>query len=268
MDPEEHRGFVVRPFRPADTPQIHALLLEGLLYGPDSPCTIALHRNLNTRISYLTYAGLSLGILAILISRSSVTRLTGVLLCAISLALFFSIRRSITNMFLDVCATARGTDLADIAAFYGVPLPEDRAQIPRRAGRGGFWVAAIELPYEQHKSSEVIGCLGLAGYIDASTDELRRMFVGMHHRRRGVATQLLRTALNHARRFGPPLETLELETSEFQIGARRLYGKHGFSVIETRAMGMGIMSKMLMLRFRLDHPVAKERASVFPSHRE
>ncbi|KAJ6459177.1 hypothetical protein C8R47DRAFT_994759 [Mycena vitilis] len=274
MDPEEHRDFVVRLFQPGDTPRIHALIFEGLISGPDSPCTIALRRNLCARISCMTYASLSLGFLVIYAARSSVTRFTGGLLCAISLAFFFSIRRSITNMFLDVCATACSTDLSDIAASYTVPLPGDGAHNPRRAGQGGFWVAAIEQPYGQHKSSEVVGCLGLGALLwfllyYPLTGELRRMFVGMHYRRRGVATQLLITALDHARRFGPPLETLELETSEFQSGAQELYERRGFRVIETRVMGMGIMSKISMLRFRLDHPLAdKDRALVLRSPRE
>jgi ribosomal protein S18 acetylase RimI-like enzyme len=76
------------------------------------------------------------------------------------------------------------------------------------------------------------------------------MFVSMHHRRRGIGSQLIDVALDHVRRLRPPLETLELETSELQLVAQRLYEKHGFRLVGTRVMRMGVLSSLTMLRFR------------------
>lgn len=76
------------------------------------------------------------------------------------------------------------------------------------------------------------------------------MFVSIHHRRRGIGSQLIDVALDHVRRLRPPLETLELETSELQMAAQRLYEKHGFCLVETRVMRMGVLSSLTMLRFR------------------
>ncbi|KAJ7868687.1 acyl-CoA N-acyltransferase [Mycena leptocephala] len=261
--------FIVRRFQPKDAPQVHALLVEGLVYGPDSPRNTALRRNLNSGVSCATYAGFVLGLGCICSCRSSFFQLVGIALCIVSLALFLFVRRSITNMFLDVCATARTTDLADIAAFYTVPQPADRAQIASKHGPSGFWVAV--LASAGHPSSQVVGFLGLGmSHIiyksrinptssppadcqkDAasSSGELRRMFVSMNHRRRGIGSQLISVALDHVRRLSPPLETLELETSELQLVAQRLYEKHGFRLVGTRVMRMGVLSSLTMLRFR------------------
>jgi hypothetical protein len=56
--------------------------------------------------------------------------------------------------------------------------------------------------------------------------------------------------LDHAQRLAPLLETLELEISEFQPGARRLYEKHGFSLVETRVIPTKPLFSFNVLRLR------------------
>jgi hypothetical protein len=56
--------------------------------------------------------------------------------------------------------------------------------------------------------------------------------------------------LDHAQRLAPLLETLELEMSEFQPGARRLYEKHGFSLVETRFIPTKSLFSFNVLRLR------------------
>ncbi|KAJ7766981.1 hypothetical protein DFH07DRAFT_736956 [Mycena maculata] len=55
--------------------------------------------------------------------------------------------------------------------------------------------------------------------------------------------------MDHARGRSPPLETLDLETSEFQPGARKLYEKHGFSVVGSHVMRTGPLFSMKVFRF-------------------
>ncbi|KAF7328525.1 hypothetical protein MVEN_02539900 [Mycena venus] len=159
-------------------------------------------------------------------------------------------RRTITRMFVHFCATARETDMADIPHSYEVPLSVDGIHLPLEQGPAGFWVAAIESP--DRKTSEVVGYLGLDYHAnpDPSSGELRRMIVSVNHRRRKIASLLITASIDHARRHAPPLETLDLETTEFQPGARKLYENHGFSVVGTRIMRMGPLFSMTVLRLR------------------
>ncbi|KAJ7893360.1 hypothetical protein B0H14DRAFT_2559770 [Mycena olivaceomarginata] len=86
--------FIIRQFQPRDTPQVHALMLEGLVYGS----------------------------FWILFGPDNVHRLGGAALCVPSAAPFFYSRWSITNFFLEVCAIALKADLADITAAYKLSL--------------------------------------------------------------------------------------------------------------------------------------------------
>ncbi|KAJ7835099.1 acyl-CoA N-acyltransferase [Mycena olivaceomarginata] len=236
--------FIIRQFQPKDTPQVHALMSEGLVHGADSPCNVALRRNVGSRIACICYTLFALGVW-MLSGASSLSRAGGIAICISSAALFFYARWSIKNFFLEVCAIALKADLADITAAYKLS-----PHIYPKPDPNGFWVAVSETS-GQH-CSQVIGFLGLEYPVreDPSSAELRRMFISMHHRRRGVASQLIRTALSHAQQFNPPLRTLVLETSEFQLAAQRLYEKHGFVFAERRVMRMGLLSSVSMLRFR------------------
>ncbi|KAJ6459969.1 hypothetical protein C8R45DRAFT_778405, partial [Mycena sanguinolenta] len=154
----------------------------------------------------------------------------GAALCLCSITLFLCVRWSITIFFEEVCSSAFKTDLADIAAAYKFPPLINRTQFQSKGELSTFWVAVLENP--KHNRSQVIGFLGLDYQLlgDPSSAELRRMFVSMHHRRRGVGSQLIRVAVAHVQRFAPPLTTLVLETSELQPAARALYEKHGFAL--------------------------------------
>jgi ribosomal protein S18 acetylase RimI-like enzyme len=85
---------------------------------------------------------------------------------------------------------------------------------------------------------------------DSSSGELRRMIVSMRHRRRRIASLLITATIDHARRHAPPLETLDLETTEFQPGARKLYEKHGFAVVGSRIIRMGPLVSATVFRLR------------------
>ncbi|KAJ7747805.1 acyl-CoA N-acyltransferase [Mycena metata] len=242
------RDFIVRPFQPSDTPNIHALLVECLVSAPDSVRNAALGRSF---ISFARYTACGLGLL--LLPRWDLDQfhlpVGGVAICLISMALFLVERRSITATFLSECKTAQNTDLADIAAFYKVSLgdPSERNR-PQILGPSGFWVAALE---SKGETSQVVGCLGLDCHrrADELRGELRRMFVSRHYRRHGIGFRLLSEVISHARGFTTLPMTMELETSELQLAAQSLYKKHGFSVVGTRVIPMGRLSPLSMFRF-------------------
>ncbi|KAJ7142368.1 hypothetical protein C8R44DRAFT_865719 [Mycena epipterygia] len=220
-------------FRKEDAEQVHALLLEGLVYAADSPRNVALRRYL-----YLLASLLVLTFLLLLVSIHPSTHRAGLLgalivLCGAAGCAY--IYRSITQFFLHLCTAARATDIADISATYGVPLPG------QTQSSGAFWVAVDET------TTRVVGCVGLK-YDPRASGTLRRMFVSAGHRRRGIGSMLLVAAMAHARCISPELE-LELETSEFQDAARRLYERHGFRLAGTRVMWLGAGLPMRMVRF-------------------
>ncbi|KAJ7240635.1 acyl-CoA N-acyltransferase [Mycena haematopus] len=237
--------IIIRQFQPRDADQIHAMLVEGLVYGPESPRNVAHRRNFVSRISCLAYLGSALGLGCWRYSTNPVLRVAGGALVLGATVLFFYKRRAITKLFLHFCANARVTDMADISRSYGVPLSAEGMQ-----GPGGFWVAAIESP--DHKTSEVVGYLGLDYHAnsDPSSGELRRMIVSVQHRRRRIGSLLIVAALAHARLHTPPLASLDLETSEFQPGARKLYEKHGFSLVGARIMHIGPLFSARVIRMR------------------
>ncbi|KAJ6458933.1 acyl-CoA N-acyltransferase [Mycena vitilis] len=247
--PRASGDIIIRRFQPRDAAQVHAMLVEGLVYGPESPHNTAQQRSFTSRVSRVAYLGFALGI-ACLWRNTLAFRITGAALCLGAVAVFLHMRHSIRKVFNGFCATARETDMADIPTTYDVPISLDGVHSPTTQGPGAFWVAAIESPVG--KSSEVVGYLGLdyRAIADPSFGELRRMIVSMKHRRRGIGSLLITAALDHARRHAPPYETLDLETTEFQPGARKLYENHGFVLVGTRIVRMGPLFSMTVLRLR------------------
>ncbi|KAJ7240645.1 acyl-CoA N-acyltransferase [Mycena haematopus] len=238
--PRPDGNIIIRQFQPKDADQVHAMLLEGVIYGPESPHNVAQRRNFLSRISCLAYLGFTLGLGCYLCSTNPAFHAAGGALVIGATALFFLRRHSITKLWVHFCATAQATDMADIPRTYEVPLSADGTIPP--PGPGGFWVAAIESP--DHKTSEVVGYLGL----DPSSGELRRMTVSAHHRRRKIGSLLLTAALTHARLHTPALTTLFLQTSEFQPGARKLYENYGFSLVGSRIMSISPLFAMTVIR--------------------
>ncbi|KAJ6611243.1 acyl-CoA N-acyltransferase [Mycena sp. CBHHK59/15] len=243
--PRPTNDIVVRQFRPEDAEQIHTMLVEGLVYGHDSPCNTARQRYLFRPVSYAAYTAIALGALLFAHTLPAVPNATlkavGALLALSGAALILYIRSSATAGFLAFCATARATDMADINASYGVPR---LGEPPETQGPAGFWVAAI--------GTEVVGYLGLdyTASPDPASGELRRMIVSTRHRRRGIGTLLIAAAVAHARTHSPPLRELDLETTEFQPGAQTLYAGMGWARIGERWIIMGKVVRVRVFRYR------------------
>ena len=84
-------------------------------------------------------------------------------------------------------------------------------------GGGGFWLAWWEDDLAGH-----IGAQDLGGVI-----ELRHMYVGADYRRRGIATCLVQTLLDHCKTQS--IKAIELWTKMDGLG-RRLYEQMGFKI--------------------------------------
>jgi RimJ/RimL family protein N-acetyltransferase len=87
-------------------------------------------------------------------------------------------------------------------------------------GRGGFLVASL--------GGEPVGC-GAIRRVDASTGEIKRMFVAPAFRGRRIGARLLAALEDQARRLG--LTRIVLETGTRQAEALGLYGRAGYVVI-------------------------------------
>ncbi|KAJ7642248.1 acyl-CoA N-acyltransferase [Roridomyces roridus] len=239
--PRQGGDIIVRQFKPSDAPQVHAMLIEGLVYGPESPRNTALRRSVTSLQAILAYIAFALGLMTLSCSRRDV-RIVGGTLCTASLLFLLYLWRAIHNLFVNFCINARNTDMADIAKSY--EIPDD---IGAEQGPGAFFVAVIESTEE----SEVVGYLGLDYHAndDPTSGELRRMIVSPRHRRRKIGSLLINAAMAHARSRSPPLLTMDLETTEFQPGAQKLYTRHGFAVVGSRIMRLGVV-QATVFRFR------------------
>ncbi|KAJ7108395.1 hypothetical protein C8R43DRAFT_1044223 [Mycena crocata] len=168
--PRAHGDIIIRQFQPRDTAQVHAMLYEGLIYGPESPRNTALRRNLTSRISCACYATFLLGAGCVGLSQHTHTtstaltrtilKLGGGALCLGATLLFAYVRRTITGVFMHFCNTACRTDMADITASYEIPAEGEEV----KQGPAGFWVAVVEAP-DGKEEEEVVGYLGLGASI-------------------------------------------------------------------------------------------------------
>lgn len=88
-------------------------------------------------------------------------------------------------------------------------------------GRGGFYLAWL--------GGQPAGC-GALRLIDATTAEIKRMYVRPPLRGRGIAARLLARLETEARRLGA--RRMVLETGERQFESMALYRRAGFTAIE------------------------------------
>jgi putative acetyltransferase len=133
--------------------------------------------------------------------------------------LFITVNRLLSKKIL----RGRGCNLRDaFEAYIERALAEEIDRITAYYGerKGGFWVAI--------ENDKLIGTFGLER---ASPDamELRRMYVDLSARRRGIARQMLRFAEDECRQR--KVLKLELSTSELQNAALALYKNAGYHLV-------------------------------------
>jgi GNAT superfamily N-acetyltransferase len=118
---------------------------------------------------------------------------------------------------------------AEISALYpGSPIHGiDAAEFEHA---GGYFVLARD-------SHNALGCGGFWP-IDRDCAEIKRMFVRMDARRRGIARQILRHLESEVCRRG--FRSIVLETGRDNAGARALYVSEGYTEIPSYRGCVGI----------------------------
>ncbi|KAJ6532875.1 acyl-CoA N-acyltransferase [Mycena vulgaris] len=227
----------IRQYRPSDFPQIRALLFEGFVTSQGSVALVAQRRFLIKPPSLIAYllGGIGLGLLSRSRSWTSPTAGAGALLCAAGLALLTAIQRAIPKAMAAFCEQALAADMRDISAHYGAPAVFFVAAQPRDGTK--------EKAEATDGEEEVVGYVGLE-YLpekDPHTAEVRRMIVAAAHRRRGIAVRLMRAVITHGETI-PGLRAIELGTSEYQDGARRLYEQLGWVVFHVETVWERLVS--------------------------
>ncbi|KAJ7582327.1 acyl-CoA N-acyltransferase [Mycena floridula] len=145
----------------------------------------------------------------------------------------------------DYCQACLQEDLKDIPRHYKlapkvdklvvnreIPLSQNDDLQPMTAS--GFWVAEM--------GSRVVGMVALDQASDKPEVELRRMSVLASYRGRGIASQLIKTIVDHATKH--KMTSIFLSTSTMQPGAIAMYKKYGWSykqILEVfRVAGMDV----------------------------
>ncbi|KAJ7610115.1 acyl-CoA N-acyltransferase [Roridomyces roridus] len=228
-------SYYVRPCRPSDSPQIRALFLEAFATGEGSVASVGRRRFLTQPASLIAYllGGMGLGV-GFVSGPSARGRWTGALICTAAIALFAGVRYYITREMLAFCDGVMREDLGDIGEYYRAPAM--------------FWVAVQ--PKENEGEEQVIGGVGLdySPEKDAKTAHVRRMIVSPNHRRRGIAGQLMQVLIDYADSI-PTLRDLDLETSDLQPGARRMYEGLGWRVFAEERAG-NFLGTVVIRQFR------------------
>ena len=133
---------------------------------------------------------------------------------------------------------------------FVAPDPYDAASFTTPGS--AFWVARIE--------GSGAGSIALARSAGSTTAELDVLYVAPDHRRRGVASALLTTLLDHAQRTGVHL--IRLRAGSPQPEALAFYRDAGF--VPTRALrplGRGSDGGLLRARAAGDGPVVIRRGA-------
>lgn len=154
-------------------------------------------------------------------------------------------RNSLIEMILAI-----QQDEFDLPITYGQQTDLHDIQAAYRIGVGQFWVAQAS----NSMPDLVVGSVGLH---DMGTDRrgkrigaVRKMFVRQGNRgggEAGVATQLLKTLEEHARRHG--INELFLGTTDVFKAAHRFYEKHGYTQIDPERLPLVFVRLAVDTRF-------------------
>ncbi|KAJ7615546.1 acyl-CoA N-acyltransferase, partial [Roridomyces roridus] len=182
-------------------------------------------------IAYLL-GGVGLG-MGVVSGPSTRWRWTGTLVCTAGIALFAGVRYYITREMLGFCDEVMRGDLGDIGEYYKAPAM--------------FWVAVQS---RENGGEEVIGGVGLdySPEKDTRTAHVRRMIVSPKHRRRGIAARLMQVWIDYAESI-PALREFDLETSDLQPGARRMYERLGWRAFAEERAG-NFLGTVVIRQFR------------------
>eukprot|EP00668_Euglena_longa_P034013 GGOE01043725.1.p1 GENE.GGOE01043725.1~~GGOE01043725.1.p1 ORF type:complete len:250 (-),score=61.87 GGOE01043725.1:150-899(-) len=222
--------IVVRPYTPADEATVHHIFSAGMM-SIVTPLWRGMYRKraLLPILSCIPPA-------AVLLATRTVMHFSKWPLCLLSaLAVPSLLWLWVHHMLQRYIHMSLREDLKDIATFYSAS----------GAGPGSmFWVACAARDEEEGKEGlpptmEVIGTVGLERK-SAQEAELRRMSVRAEYQGCGVAQQLCRALLDHAKQSG--FETVVLSTSSGQPPAMALYEKMGWKEDRVTSVFLGLFS--------------------------
>lgn len=138
---------------------------------------------------------------------------------------------AVQDLFTMVNRLLAPIDLQDSFENYiASSITEEIGRIPDyyREHQGSFWVAT--------SADRLVGMYGLEA-AGESEMELRRMYVSLEFRRKGIARQMLDHAEDHCRSSG--ISTLHLSTSELQPAALSLYRTAGYQLLREEVAETG-----------------------------
>ncbi|KDR82122.1 hypothetical protein GALMADRAFT_240645 [Galerina marginata CBS 339.88] len=224
----------IRPYRYSDTEEIHELFRTSMTSGDGSPRRAAMRARWSSPLSYALYATTALGFLSYAWFPSIYSRYIGLALSIFGLSTICIRLYSLHCAFIKFRQNALTGDLGNIADRYGmVPEPQTEKQNGHDSdylvskSKNCFWVAEAVGELEGGKP-EVVGYVGID--VNANSDEtsaeLRRLVVSPKCRRRGIAGQLIKVSIAHARLHN--IKSIYLTTSAYHTSAIDLYRKFGW----------------------------------------
>lgn len=172
---------------------------------------------------------------------------------ALTAAYFWYRQRKVHEMFQIYMKDALENDLNDVPTIFGL-RSHDGSPECFPSGSSGFWIA--------EEGEKIIGFVGLREYQsllyslsnsqtfisetgvseEERIGEVRRMVVSPSHRRRGVGKKLMDAVDKHAKANG--IAALELTTSDYNVGALKMYNKCGWR-LKRRRIYEGILLHVL-----------------------
>ncbi|TFK35524.1 acyl-CoA N-acyltransferase [Crucibulum laeve] len=260
------RELRIRPYRDADSDEVQRLFYTAMGTGPGSPYRLALHALPYQPAAYVTYAVFGS---ALLLFNKPSFRLLGFGLSLGAGTAFFLYRRYLFKACMDYCQSCLDSDLADIGGHYGmrdnpaifhdemgaVEVAKEPPEIlsSARSCSNRFWVVEDLSQPQEGQRNAIIGSVGLDGSNceDPSVAEMRRMVVSPYHRRRGIGALLVRTVLDHARKYN--ISTILLTSTTYQPGAIKMYANFGWKPTGKKIL-LDRVTNMYLMKFKLDLP--------------
>ncbi len=197
--------IVVRPYQPADVPQIKKLFVSGI-----RSLRPALYK-----LFFRSYIGIAFWTLLAVARLYLKVKLSWLVAAGLSWAvgLWWYVEHSVNGYTTSSCES----DLSDIEGVY-------------IKNRGTFLVATL--------AGQLVGIV--AGEVKNDHQlELRRMSVSSQYQKKGIASKLLVALDAFAHKEG--IETIFLTCTSEQYAAHALYKRNGFRLVKTKRMGfMGL----------------------------
>ncbi|KAH8828850.1 hypothetical protein DL96DRAFT_1595784 [Flagelloscypha sp. PMI_526] len=199
-----------RVYQPRDQPGLVALFRRGML-GPGSGARFALKHTLRQSLTHYAGPAIAGSSLIAFISKSKTFQLIGVSTALLSIPAVAFYQGFVWNCFVQYMNGCLKTDMKDICKSYHLSRSNDESDEYAAVGPSGFWVALTD-------TGKVVGCeytLTLLSKISSRPVALKPLFNAL---------------LEHTKQHKLEVESIELETTEFQAAAGNFYRRRGFQL--------------------------------------